>query len=335
MVFAWRPRRGQVRGTARGGRQGVVPLTSAASHKKATAGFATNRQGPQRTTTCSSSIPPPAPVRSPPTSRWPKPALLYGRAARLQEQPAEQPGISQDQPKGRVPTLVTEHGVLTETPAMLAYIAQTYPQAKLAPLDDAFAFARLQSFNSYLCSTVHVCHAHKMRVARWATQESSFADMKAMIPKTMGACFNLTERDMLRAVGDGRTTPMAMPTFTRSPLARRRRRRHRDLAQVDAHRAAMESRPAVQKVLAERAESVRRRAVAKSDVSSPACAGADVGDGSWASRLPRLQLPSGLQHQAAQPDRARVHLGAGRIEQVLFVDPGIEWRVDRPQRQLP
>ncbi|MCA3566412.1 glutathione S-transferase N-terminal domain-containing protein, partial [Bradyrhizobium sp.] len=36
-------------------------------------------------------------------------------------------------PKGRVPTLVTEHGVLTETPAMLAYVAQTYPQAKLAP----------------------------------------------------------------------------------------------------------------------------------------------------------------------------------------------------------
>ena len=28
-------------------------------------------------------------------------------------------------PKGRVPALVTEHGVLTETPAILAYIAQT------------------------------------------------------------------------------------------------------------------------------------------------------------------------------------------------------------------
>ena len=45
-------------------------------------------------------------------------------------------------PKGRVPAMVTERGVLTETPAMLAFIAQSFPQAKLAPLDDAFAFAR-------------------------------------------------------------------------------------------------------------------------------------------------------------------------------------------------
>src|SRR5437868_11521889 len=78
-------------------------------------------------------------------------------------------------PKGRVPALVTDRGVLTETPAMLAYIAQTFPKAKLAPLDDPFDFAQVQSFNSYLCSTVHINHAHKMRGARWATQESSFA----------------------------------------------------------------------------------------------------------------------------------------------------------------
>ncbi|OAF01720.1 glutathione S-transferase [Bradyrhizobium centrolobii] len=101
-------------------------------------------------------------------------------------------------PKGRVPALVTDRGVLTETPAMLAYIAQTLPKAKLAPLDDPFAFAQVQSFNSYLCSTVHVAHAHKMRGARWATEESSFADMKQMIPKTMGACFALIEQKMLK-----------------------------------------------------------------------------------------------------------------------------------------
>src|ERR1700738_5018907 len=47
-------------------------------------------------------------------------------------------------PKGRVPSLVTEAGILTETPAMLAFIAQSFPQAKLAPLDDYFAFAQVQ-----------------------------------------------------------------------------------------------------------------------------------------------------------------------------------------------
>jgi len=101
-------------------------------------------------------------------------------------------------PKGRVPALVTDRGVLTETPAMLAYIAQTFPKAKLAPLDDPFDFAQVQSFNSYLCSTVHINHAHKMRGARWATEESSFADMKAKVPQTMGACFKLIEEKMFR-----------------------------------------------------------------------------------------------------------------------------------------
>src|ERR1700751_3173979 len=101
-------------------------------------------------------------------------------------------------PKGRVPTLVTDRGVLTETPAILAYIAQSFPQAKLAPLDDAFAFAKVQAFNSYLCSTVHVSHAHKGRGYRWATEEPTFADMKRMVPKSMGACFSLIERDMLK-----------------------------------------------------------------------------------------------------------------------------------------
>jgi len=101
-------------------------------------------------------------------------------------------------PKGRVPSLVTERGILTETPAMLAFIAQSFPKAKLAPVDDPFAFAEVQSFNSYLCSTVHIAHAHRPRGARWASEESSFADMKRKVPETMAACFTLIERKMFR-----------------------------------------------------------------------------------------------------------------------------------------
>src|SRR5215475_6010201 len=50
-------------------------------------------------------------------------------------------------PKARVPALVTDRGIITETPAILIYVAQTYPAAKLAPLEDAFALARVQAFN--------------------------------------------------------------------------------------------------------------------------------------------------------------------------------------------
>src|SRR5258708_12990361 len=71
------------------------------------------------------------------------------------------PGYLAINPKGRVPSLVTDRGILTETPAMLAYIAQSFPQAKLAPLDDAFEFPKVQAFTTYLCSPAHVPPAHK------------------------------------------------------------------------------------------------------------------------------------------------------------------------------
>jgi glutathione S-transferase len=156
-------------------------------------------------------------------------------------------------PKGRVPTLVTDRGILTETPAMLAFIAQSFPQAQLAPLDDVFAFAQVQAFNSYLCSTVHVAHAHKLRGARWATEESTFADMKRKVPQTVGACFALIERDMLRG-----PWVMGEPYTICDPylytIARWLEGDGVDLAalpKVADHRKRMSERPAVQKVLAE------------------------------------------------------------------------------------
>lgn len=101
-------------------------------------------------------------------------------------------------PKGRVPALVTPRGILTETPAILAFIAQTFPDARLAPVDDPFAFAQIQAFNSYLCSTVHVAHAHRLRGYRWADDAEALASMKKKVPETMSACFGLIENEMLR-----------------------------------------------------------------------------------------------------------------------------------------
>ena len=84
--------------------------------------------------------------------------------ARLQGQPAAEPGISQGQSEGpragagdrqrRPDRDAGDPGLSSRRP---------FRKAKLAPLDDAFAFAQVQSFNSYLCATVHVAHAHKGR----------------------------------------------------------------------------------------------------------------------------------------------------------------------------
>jgi glutathione S-transferase len=99
-------------------------------------------------------------------------------------------------PKARVPALVTDRGIITETPAILVYIAQTHPAAKLAPVDDPYALARVQAFNSYLCSTVHVAHAHRMRGYRWTDDAAAIETMRKKVPHTVGECFALIEREM-------------------------------------------------------------------------------------------------------------------------------------------
>ncbi len=107
------------------------------------------------------------------------------------------PGYLKINPKGRVPALVTDQGILTETPAILAFVAQTHPQAKLAP-QDAYGFAQIQAFNSYLCSTVHVAHAHRPRGSRWADDPAAIEAMKAKVPQTMSECFALIEGEMFK-----------------------------------------------------------------------------------------------------------------------------------------
>lgn len=100
-------------------------------------------------------------------------------------------------PKGRVPALKTPEGILTETPAILAYIAQTHPEANVAP-KDLFAFAQAQSFNNYLNSTVHVNHAHKIRGIRWSDDEAAHTSMKAKVTQNMTDCAAILEQHFLK-----------------------------------------------------------------------------------------------------------------------------------------
>jgi len=163
-------------------------------------------------------------------------------------------------PKGRVPALVTDRGVLTETPAILAFVAQSFPAARLAPLDDPFAFAEVQAFNSYLCSTLHVAHAHRMRGHRWATEESSFADMRRKVPESVGACFALIERSMFRGpwvMGEAYT--ICDPyLFTVTQWMEVDGLNPADFPKIKDHHERMLARPQVRKVLDE--ESGRKAA---------------------------------------------------------------------------
>lgn len=155
-------------------------------------------------------------------------------------------------PKGRVPALATDRGILTETPAILLYIAQTHPKANLAPLDDPFALGRIQAVNSYLCSTVHVAHAHNPRGYRWADDPAAIAEMKRKVPQNVAECFTLIETEMFAGpfvMGD--TFTIADPyLFTIATWLESDGVDPARFPKVLAHRNRMAERPAFQKVVA-------------------------------------------------------------------------------------
>ncbi|AZV79787.1 glutathione S-transferase family protein [Parasedimentitalea marina] len=106
-------------------------------------------------------------------------------------------GYGQINPKGRVPALVVDGGILTETGALLEYIADIAPDANLRP-SDPLMLARMREVMFYLASTMHVAHAHKMRGSRWASSPSSYKDMKAKVPQTMSDCCHYISSNGLR-----------------------------------------------------------------------------------------------------------------------------------------
>jgi glutathione S-transferase len=152
-------------------------------------------------------------------------------------------------PRGRVPALVTDQGTLTEVPALLLFIAQSFPAAKLAPLDDPFRLAQVQAFNSYLCSTVHVAHAHKRRGARWADDPAAHEAMQRKVPANMTQCFEHIETDVLKGPWVfGEDYTIADPyLFTIAEWLEADGVDVAQLPKVMAHRARMQARESVQR----------------------------------------------------------------------------------------
>ena len=126
-------------------------------------------------------------------------AGLEYEAIRLDFAEAEQtkPAYKQINPKERVPALAVDGGILTETGALLDYIAAKAPEAGLVP-DDPIMAARMREVMYYLASTMHVNHAHKLRGPRWADKKASWKDMKDKVPQTMTASCDYISSNGLR-----------------------------------------------------------------------------------------------------------------------------------------
>jgi glutathione S-transferase len=95
----------------------------------------------------------------------------------LSEGEQHKPDYRAINPRGRVPTLLVDGKPLTEVPAILAYLAQRFPQANLLPADP-FAAAKGLELASWIASTVHPSFAQIFRGDRFTDDAAAKEALK-------------------------------------------------------------------------------------------------------------------------------------------------------------
>jgi glutathione S-transferase len=86
-------------------------------------------------------------------------------------------------PRGKVPALKTDDGVLTENVAILTYLARTFPDAHLLPTDP-LGLARCLSHMAYLSNALHPTFARIVRPERIAHDPAAQEAVKASARET-------------------------------------------------------------------------------------------------------------------------------------------------------
>jgi glutathione S-transferase len=98
--------------------------------------------------------------------------VQFGKA---EQQSAEYLGTVN--PRGKVPALQTDDGIITENVAILTYIARSFPEAKLLP-SDTLGLVRCLSHMAYLSNAVHPTFTRIARSARFAKSEAAQQEVK-------------------------------------------------------------------------------------------------------------------------------------------------------------
>ncbi|MBV6303352.1 glutathione S-transferase N-terminal domain-containing protein [Candidimonas humi] len=101
-------------------------------------------------------------------------------------------------PKGRVPVIADGDFVLTENPAILYYLAQRFPAAKLWP-GDPQAAARCAEWLAWGSSGIHVSYAHVSRPERYASSEAAIEDIKAKARASCRETWGMVEAKLAAA----------------------------------------------------------------------------------------------------------------------------------------
>ncbi len=153
-------------------------------------------------------------------------------------------------PRGKVPALKTDDGVITENTAILTYLARSFPAADLLP-KDLVGEARCISTLAWLSNTVHPCFTHIFRPERFSDDATAHPGIKAMGGKSFFA--NLQEIDGLLA---GKQWMQGSQFTTCDPYALvfyswgfRAEMPVKELKNYTAWKDRMLQRPAVRKIL--------------------------------------------------------------------------------------
>jgi glutathione S-transferase len=169
--------------------------------------------------------------------------LVHLRTKQVLDDDSDFRGIS---PKGAVPVLVLENGErLTESAAVLQYIADLKPETGLAPRFGDPDRYRLQEWLSFIGTEIHKAFLFP---AFWYKDDGSLAKPRARIAQTLSVpSAHLEGREFL--VGDSFTVADAHLTWALLLL----RPAGVDIAQwpsLSAYLARMQARPAVQGAIA-------------------------------------------------------------------------------------
>ena len=100
-------------------------------------------------------------------------------------------------PKGRVPLLVSDDGPISETPAILTYLAMKNQAANLLP-QSPYVMGRVHEMMSYFASTFHVAHAMKLRGSRWSDNPAVHEELKLKVTQNMSDCAQYVETHLLK-----------------------------------------------------------------------------------------------------------------------------------------
>ncbi|KYK43811.1 MULTISPECIES: glutathione binding-like protein [Bradyrhizobium] len=149
-------------------------------------------------------------------------------------------------PKGAVPVLVLESGErLTESAAVLQYIADVKPETRLAPPPGDFDRYRLQEWLSFIGAEIHKAFLFP---TFWYKDDGSLAKPRARIAQTLSVpAAHLADREFL--VGNGFTVADAHLTWALLLL----RPAGIDIARwpsLSAYLERMQARPAVRDAIA-------------------------------------------------------------------------------------